>query len=571
MKPYFVCPNLLLMLILALSALGSSPAYSLPPGRAWTARQAFTIPGHTWVAPMWMDTDDQGIPVVFAASVGGVGQDFHFLKWTDVAWTVPWTAGFATGLLWPSISPPGSFGLLWKSPDGVDTPQGVKSYLISSSFAQATLGPLDTLGLIHGSSSIYSLTASTSRRWAAFYDYFDLRLMYSDTLGEWNEIEVPGSNDGGVAAGAVDDTTTIVVWAGFDDGLRWGTARGTTWTEGTPLYPNDRLAGAPRLRRRPSGGHWLTWGTQRSQVNFLELRTYRDGSWSEAESLLCAYTQPGGYSPTSPDLSRDGGEYPAAVWIAVNNQTGAETFCVCMPTDNGFTLADNLPYTGLSTIARDRNGDVWLAWWDFGEGMYWLHTYTSATSGSPMVSAVGGNRTVSWFLSETAPGSWWAVLRAQDDGPYEVATRLKASGGTKMLWSDTSPQTGVLRYRIRRESTDNNYVWESTETTVPVGVEPTLPTTPGLRLIPLSSNPSGSVIRFEILNAKAGTLTLEVYDVRGALVLTRQFPASGSSRDTIELDTSSARGDRGSGLYFIRASDSSRQVSPSAKLVLLDK
>jgi hypothetical protein len=102
-----------------------------------------------------------------------------------------------------------------------------------------------------------------------------------------------------------------------------------------------------------------------------------------------------------------------------------------------------------------------------------------------------------------------------------------------MAWSDANAPSGLLRYRIRRESMDKQYEWLSDETVWTADVPPTGPGGPALALIIASSNPSDAVIQFELLNARAGPLHVQVFDPHGRIVVhNKTSAASGSGRDS---------------------------------------
>lgn len=543
------------------AAAGS--ALALPPGRAWTPVDRYVVPGHTWFVSDWLNTDADGVPVVLGEAVGGIGQEVHALRWVDSLWTVTWAGGFPTSFSWPTLSPPGTQYLLWKGVQGYDTPTGIQVDLVMGQFFGDHIGDLDTLGLFYAGNWVYSAGVSSRRRWVAVSDRRNLRLLFSDTLREWNEVEVSGSGDQGVAVAPLDDSSALVAWAGLGEGLKWGVLRGTTWTEGSLLDAPNSLAGVPRFRRRPSGGHWLGWGTSADEHrNHLPMASFKDGTWSAPESLPC----PGltnGFWTENPDVSRDDGEYPAVVWVAVDaTGTGRENLCVCMPTDSGFTAADHLPYTGLPTIARDRNGDVWVAWWDLFIGMFWLHTYNRATAEDVRIEGQGLHRRIAWTLSEPAPETWWAVLRARGDEAFTPVARVRAGSGLEMSWADSGPPAARVRYRIRRESVDARYRWESPEVRWPGKGR-------GLIARLLDWRPIGHDGILELENAAPGPLELRVFDVQGRMLHGVQRISSGAGPESIAFDLAAAGGRVRSGVYFVSIRDASGQVSPSLRLLVL--
>jgi hypothetical protein len=333
----------------------------------------------------------------------------------------------------------------------------------------------------------------------------------------------------------------------------------------------DLFDAGPRLRLRPSGGYWLSWATSR---DFVGIASYRDGAWSPAESLFCAYLRPEAhYSQSRAEMSPDEGEFPAVSWMAASSLTGLTSVCVCVPGDSGFTVAENLAGSeeGISpVVARDRNQDVWVAW-RAPLGMGWAHTYTRATASTPTIAGAGSERVLAWTLSEPAPGSWWAVLRAGDRQSFQEVARVRASEELAMSWTDLSPATDSLHYRIRRECLDTQYEWLSDDVLWPVVVPSPPPPPPGgpLLLLRASANPASSILRFEVLNANAGPLDVQMYDLRGRLLLREQPAATGSGRDEVLVDVGAIPAPLAPGLYFLRAADSTGKVSPSVKVVVL--
>ena len=229
-------------------------------------------------------------------------------------------------------------------------------------------------------------------------------------------------------------------------------------------------------------------------------------------------------------------------------------------------LADSFT-DGLSTVARDVNGDVWVAWWRYVRGMYWTHTYTSAIAGTPRLVGHGRNRVVAWALSEPAPESWWAVLRARGNGPFEEVARVRAGPEVEMSWADDSPPAGILRYKVRRESLDKRYEWLSDEVSAPVGVPQPSPVGERLQLARASGNPSTGPVRLQVLNAPPGGLRVQIYDLRGRLLLEEHHTAGGLGQDSIVVDL--ARASPAPGLYFLRVLDAAGRASPSVKFVFL--
>ena len=179
--------------MVVLSTMASLPALALPPGRAWTPVERTTVPGHTWLAPSWLNTDTEGIPIILAEAEGGIGGDVYGLRWADSLWTTTWAGGFNTTFSWPILSPPGTYYLLWKGTQGVETPTGIQVPLVMTQFFGDHIGELDTLGMFYSGSWAYGAAVANKRRWVAVSNRGDLRLLYSDAPHAWNEVQVPGS------------------------------------------------------------------------------------------------------------------------------------------------------------------------------------------------------------------------------------------------------------------------------------------------------------------------------------------------------------------------------------------
>jgi hypothetical protein len=560
--------------LLAIGSGGLRSADALPPGKAWsTVIDTFKIPGHTFgIWPWRIETDALGRPLAFVEALGGIGNDMYVLRWQGSTWGSVDHLGYGTKGVQPVPSPDGTYHLVWGGAEEIMTDRLV-TYLVMSELVGDRLARPDTVTTFHSGSLIYAAAASALRRWAAVGDYGDLRVFHSDSPGTWIETPVGGRGDRGVAVAAIDDTTALVAWRDQDLGPGAGILRGLNWTLAPAPPMTGLLDAGPRFRLRASGGYWLSWATQE---DFIGISSYRDGSWSPAESVFCAYLRPEPhYAQSRAEMSRDDGEYPAVSWMAVSSRTGLTSVCVCVPDESGFTVAENLPGSegGESpVVARDRNQDVWAAW-QGPDGMGWTHTYTTATSGPPSLTGSGTERRLTWTLSEAAPGSWWAVLRGLDGEPLEAVARLRADESTAMAWTDASPALSTLHYRIRRECVDSQYEWLSDEVLWPVDAPPPPPPPPPpggpLLLLRASENPVSSILRFEALNASAGPLDVKVYDLRGRLLLREQSAVTGSGRDEIQIDIGIMAAPLAPGLYFLRAADSTGKVSPSVKVVVL--
>jgi hypothetical protein len=264
-------------------------------------------------------------------------------------------------------------------------------------------------------------------------------------------------------------------------------------------------------------------------------------------------------------MSDDDAEYPVVAWSADWYRNLLPSICVCVPDEAGFPIAENLVDSDFGVapvVARDANGDAWVAWWTESDGwLYWLHSYTTATASAPQIRLARPGRQVSWTLSGSAPGSWWSVHRARNDGPFEQIARVKAGPATELSWTDGSPAAGVLRYKIRRECLDTRYQWESEE-----GFWP--PKSSRALMLSHAAGASLAGDRLELSGAEGGALEVRVYDIQGRLVLKQESHASGTGRDSVQLDLGRTRSFP-NGVYFALVRDTSGRVTDPVKLVIL--
>jgi hypothetical protein len=500
--------------------------------------------------------DQAGRP--FLISLARLPTGLLAFDWVDSAWVQRWQFGQGTVQLFPVQAPPGQHHLVWRGVGPVAEERMFFAQVLANGVQEPETVTTTLL------SNEYSGTVSAKRRWVALTDFVGgqrvLRVLYSDTAATWREASIPGRSQyvEGVAIATTGDSTALLAWEeGF--GLHWGTLDDTQWTEGPPF--SERVT-RMQFRRRPSGGQWLASGTDRPHV---ALMSYREGAWSPPESLQCAYRDglPNHRSGT-PDLSRDDGEYPVIVWDAQDIRALA-TICVCVPTESGYGVAEELQGVaingGLPTVARDRNGDVWVAWSVFAGDVWWIHSYGRATA-IPRIEGHGINRRVAWTLSQSAPETWWAVLRARGSGDFEEVARVRAGPGLEMSWNDTSPPARQLRYKIRRESVDASYLWESAEVRLPKGGR-------GMIVEFLGRLPIERRGVLQVANAAPGPMELRFFDVQGRMVHLQHGTSDGAGHDTFDFDLATSQSPPPNGVYFATVRDASGQVSPAVRLVVL--
>lgn len=539
-------------------ACWTSAASALPPGRAWTPITRLSVPEFGLTVAPRLELDASGRP--FLISVTRLPSAVLALDWADTTWVQRWQFGRPSLALWPVQAPPGTHYLVWR---GVDQ-SAERQALHMAQVLEDGIQPPDTVAAVAYTSFEYSGAVSSRRRWVAVGDQFStvrkLRVLYCDSAAIWREVPIERSFDfiAGVAMAPEGDSSVVLAWSeGFR--LRWAMLEGTRWTEGAPFPDLDAFR--LQFRRRPSGGQWLVSASSR----YAFLRSYSVGAWSSPETLRCAYRDglPNHFSDT-PDLSRDAGEYPVITWDA-QNILANYTICVCVPSDSGYGIAEELAGVegdlGGPTVARDRNGDVWLAWAVRGDDARWIHSYVRATA-TPRIEGAGRHRRVAWTLSEPAPETWWAVLRARGPDDFEEVARVRAGPGLEMSWADTSPPAGLLRYKIRRESVDTRYLWESAPVWLPGQGR-------GLIARLVDRRPIARRGVLELVNAAPGPIELRFFDVQGRMVHQEQGRAEGAGPISIAFDLESARSPLPNGVYFATARDASGQVSQAVRLLVL--
>ncbi len=533
---------------------------ALPPGRNWTPVTRLSIPGYAFAVAPRLELEETGSPqlITFTVFPGSV---FAF-GWRDSAWVDKWQFGSPSLALWPVQSPPGSHHLIWRGLDQATE----KQRMFMAKVTARGIQEVDTVASVSDGVTEYSGAVSSRRRWVAVNDYVGIqqkvRVFFSDTAAPWREAAVeqrPFALTGGVAIATTGDTSALVAWAETFR-LRWATLEGGRWTEGAPL-PG---LGAFRMqfRRRPSGGQWLASSVSRH----VSLWRYADGVWSPPETLRCAHRDGLiNHFADTPDLSRDDGEYPVITWDAQNIRAN-NTICVCVPTDSGYGAAEELEGVegnlGLPTVARDRNGDVWVAWYVVGDDVRWIHSYVRATAVDLRIQGHGRHRRVAWTLSEPAPETWWAVLRARGSRDFEEVARVRAGPDLEMSWSDTSPPAGLLRYKIRRESVDTRYLWESAPIWVPEKSRSLIARF--VNRLPIAQRGA-----LELMNATPGPIDLRFFDVQGRMVHQEQGLAEGPGPHTIAFDLAMAQSPLANGVYFAAMRDATGQVSQPIRLVVL--
>jgi hypothetical protein len=275
-------------------------------------------------------------------------------------------------------------------------------------------------------------------------------------------------------------------------------------------------------------------------------------------------------APAWLDASRDDEERPILAWGDFGYYfTYRDVGCAAFPTDSGWDLAVEIPgseqiYT-TPRVVRDLNGDGWFSWNRLRQqGLWYTHTYVKATVGLPTVSGSESSRTLSWLISEPAPKSWWAVLRAEGAGPLAPIARVQAGAGTSMSYTDATPAgSNRLRYAIRRESVDKRYEWTG-------GARIWFPEPRRIKVWLPAGNPvRDGMLRLAVSGAAQGTLDVRIYDLMGREVWRVRPTAGGTGEDTLALRLSDAPRALRPGLYLLRVEDVAGHTAETAKFVVL--
>jgi len=573
---------------LAAALLLAAPASALPPGRAWTTIDTLKVNGHAYMVPGRFEPLRNGrIELVADGYFGPLDLPYHHqvygLVWADSAWTIRWTLKQPAYSIWDALTTPDRQMLVWKTtappPPDRDASGREVSYLVTTEISPSgDIAPPDTIAAVAVQAYAYSGTAWGSRRWVAVRDadlvnpanLTKLRIFRSDAPRQWREMGPTGMTGFNfMRLAALDSTNVLVLSSDYHTGIRWGMLRDTVFEEHLPRVTADPLALIPGLSRRPSGGFWTAWDAAPDILPYysdrIVTRRYSEGAWAAPETLQMRWPFDGQHLFYGTWLSAEGSEFPAAAWngYAPVSPDGYSYVWVEFPSDHAFGIGERIEgsrWAEYACLVRDENGDVWVAWWRLFDGVYWVHSHTTVECSTPQVGERAGRPFLRWSLTGAAPETWWAVLRAQGDGPLERVARVQASADSVMNWADASAPTNVvLHYAIRRECRDVRYQQTSGESVWE-------PRGPSLELAVRGANPSAAAIEFEVVGANLGPLEARLYDLQGREVARLVMQASGSGRDRASLPLGSGLGQ---GLYLIRVRSADGRASPSAKVAIV--
>ena len=555
-----VRPLRFIVILSGTALIFAAPVQALPGGRAWIPIDTLGANGHQNVFPGRFEPLRGGALRIVGRGSGGPGQFLVGFEWADSVWKLRWTNRYNSGQTFQTLTPEGRELIVHRAlaqrPEGFGHDSLVVADVVGDSLSTA-----DTVMTVSESVVFYSAAATETHEWVAVYDpeYAFIKTAQRRRGERWEVSFLQAqSGDLGVSIAPLTDSTALLVTAGGRIRRDIVTPSGTT--EETPDLAEHGFA-VSALRPDGQGGYWVTWTSGFESV--VVTRRLANGTWTAYDSLTADYKPASPYQLTnSVAISMDGGPRPAISWMAYG-QSGTEYVYVSWPTDSGWTRGEQIPGStkgGAQQLALDENGDIWIGWWKYFDGILWTHSHATAVSSVPSISEQEGRPRLSWTLSAPAEATWWGVMRSRDDGEWERVARVKAGADSAMAWTDTTAPSGQrLRYAIRRECRDTRYqvtsdaaIWE--------------PHGPGLRLDLLGRNPGSDVVDLEVLGAGSGALELGLYDIQGRHLGVRRMQSTGAGRDRLTLPF--PRGLE-SGVYLLKARSADGRESSAVKVVLL--
>lgn len=552
--------------------VASFDAEAAPPGRSWTPTQHFLYEDHAYVIPDRFEPPTSGpIELVAAGYYGTHHHRTYGFAWNESTWVPRWHMDREAFSIYPCFTDSAVKMMVWR--DVRELPLGARSsWLVTADVVDNQVGPSDTVSAIDVTGSVQSGTQRGRRRWIVTSDYFlnginstnQVRYFCKDEGGAWRGLPIPPASRstlGGYGQVlALTDSTALAVYAAGQY-LDWGIVNDTGWVTPPERLQSNYTYDVPSLRPNPDGSIWLRYGGFDS---LSYMRRFKDMQWSKEDTLRWAFPTAAFHSTYTGRMSLDVRLRPALASMAYSSEDGLEYVYANVPSEAGYGRFERIPDSagGLPPIVtRDDNGDVWLAWWKFYDGMFWVHTYTHATASTPRLSEAAGRPQLSWALTERAPGSIWLVMRSADGGPESPVARLSAPEELAMSWTDLdAPKSSRLIYRLRRECRDVRYQWLSEASAE------WLPRTSSLGLNLRSANPASNAVSAELTGAVSGKLTLSLYDLQGRRVARWVESAGGTGRDLLNLPLGS---EVPSGLFLLRADSERGQSSLVKKIVLL--
>ena len=534
-----------------------SAVHALPAGRAWSDREIYLAPPGQGFSPSQFFVRGRELAVL-GITLGY--QTTAMLSWRDSTWDFQIVLPYHTAATWPVASPPGTRFAVWQTfrRDLLEP-----TYLVIGDLTRAEV-ELDTVtASAVAVNDSYSAAVGARYRWAAMDDpqIRRLQVFASEPPGEWRLIGTGANATFDVAVGILSDSTALIAWASQSPStIRYGIATGAEWDSAAapPFADAGSRPARPRFRRASDGTLELYWLSGDHDV----LRSaYRGGVWSPLDSISCDFDgdNPLYYiSDTIHLSSNSAATEPSVAYSAYSYRSGIRKLCVYVPDSTGMArVVPGAEDSWIPVITQDVYGETWLAWrLEYGQEMFWQHTYVTATGSTPVVERAGARVQVTWQLDSPAPGSTWSIERSSGLGGFDSVGVAVAGDEESMAWTDADAPQGAVRYRVRRVSLDRRYEWTSAEGRWPVAAAH-----PVLFLV--GANRAGADV--QLLDAAPGRAAIALYDIQGRAVQKQDVTVGGSNPTVVRV----AYDALARGVYFLRATDAVGVHTPVLRLVVI--
>ncbi len=327
------------------------------------------------------------------------------------------------------------------------------------------------------------------------------------------------------------------------------------WPDGGVLLcqaPDERVG----LRMVPDGvgGALIVWSDYRAFLgdDLFALRMQPDGSrypgWPVDGLRVTDNTALDDY----PDLAPDGMGGAYLTWVhyttavgdrvRVQHLTGAGTAAPGWPAE-GAEIPSNVP-SREARIVEDGTGGA-IAAWSRTDGTIRALRFNADGPVAVAVSLVSvdaepGRVRLIWFAADGA-SVLATVERRTETGHWQRLADVTADGTGRLVYEDRAVTPGA-RYAYRLSHPDGGTVAYTAETWVTVPA-------PGFALRGLTPNPSAGdpMVAFSLVSGEPATI--ELYDIHGRLVLSREVGSLGAGAQSVRL---AARGELPPGVYGVR-------------------
>ncbi len=379
--------------------VATQPAWS--GVRAWTTATPLPLPNYSYLAFPHLSVSSAGVPRLLAPAIlqasGPIESQALIelttleLEWSDSSWVVSSDLGVGINWFRKCLVTSGSARV---AGGGNQSNKHVVYW-----FTEAALP--ETVAVINEEYPFAPAGASSAElRWVIVKDGPVTRMFASRFGGTWSQFAVL-PEDWYPSIAELSDTTAVVLLSDpAGGGRRWGLIRGTVFEL---IAEISHPWGQGELRIGKGGELLSAW----TMFNTVAVSSLQLDSWDPGLEIACDYlTGVHGKVTGVMDMSREPDQDPAIVWSYQDFTGGPPGLCACLSQGGEFPTAENVAVNvgfGYPSVARDRNGDAWIAWWGYdtpGIQLHWMHSYTRATASQPTVTNIGGRLEVHWSLSE---------------------------------------------------------------------------------------------------------------------------------------------------------------------------